>query len=69
MYRAERACRMQLALQQAGAALVPIPEEVQRTTLERNRFNNSEQGYRPIGKHEWPALLRRLDRESPGYRE
>jgi ribulose-5-phosphate 4-epimerase/fuculose-1-phosphate aldolase len=69
MYRAERACRMQLALQQAGAELVPIPEEVQRTTLERNRFNNSDKGYRPIGRHEWPALLRRLDRESPGYRE
>jgi hypothetical protein len=69
MYRAERACRMQLALQQAGAELVPIPDEVQRTTLERNRFNNSDKGYRPIGRHEWPALLRRLDRESPGYSE
>ena len=69
MYRAERACRMQLAFQQSGAELMPIPEEVQRVTIERNRFNNSKDGYRPIGKHEWPALLRRLDRESPGYGE
>ena len=69
MYRAERACRMQLAFQQSGAELMPIPEEVQRVTIERNRFNNSDKGYRPIGKHEWPALLRRLDRESPGYGE
>ena len=69
MYRAERACRMQVAFQQTGAALSPIPEEVQRVTIERNRFNNSEQGYRPIGKREWPALLRKLDKESPGYRD
>ena len=69
MYRAERACRMQVAFQQTGAELSPIPEEVQRVTIERNRFNNSEQGYRPIGKREWPALLRKLDTESPGYRD
>jgi ribulose-5-phosphate 4-epimerase/fuculose-1-phosphate aldolase len=67
MYRAERACRMQVAFQQTGAELSPIPEEVQRVTIERNRFNNSEKGYRPIGRIEWPALRRRLDRELPGY--
>jgi ribulose-5-phosphate 4-epimerase/fuculose-1-phosphate aldolase len=69
MYRAERACYMQLAFQQSGAALNPIPEEVQRTTIERNRFNNSERGYRPIGKVEWPALRRKLDRIDPSYKE
>src|SRR3546814_7730181 len=40
MYWAERACYMQLSFQQAGAELNPIPEEVQRTNVERNRFNN-----------------------------
>jgi ribulose-5-phosphate 4-epimerase/fuculose-1-phosphate aldolase len=69
MYRAERACYMQLAFQQAGAELSPIPDEVQRTTIERNRFNNSEEGYRPIGKVEWPALRRKLDRLDPSYKE
>ena len=69
MYRAERACRMQVAFQQTGAGLSPIPEEVQRVTIERNRFNNSEKGYRPIGKREWPALLRKLDSIDPSYRE
>lgn len=69
MYRAERACRMQVAFQQTGAELSPIPDEVQRVTIERNRFNNSDKGYRPIGKREWPALLRKLDRERPGYRD
>ncbi len=68
MYRAERACRMQLAVQQSGAKLMPIPEHVQQTTIERNRFQNSAQGYRPIGKVEWPALLRKLDRVDKSYR-
>jgi ribulose-5-phosphate 4-epimerase/fuculose-1-phosphate aldolase len=68
MYRAERACYMQLSFQQSGAALNAIPEEIQRTTIERNRFNNSEKGYRPIGKVEWPALRRRLDRLDPSYK-
>jgi len=68
MYRAERACRMQLAAQQSGVELMPIPEHVQQTTIERNRFENSAQGYRPIGKVEWPALLRKLDRIDKSYR-
>ncbi len=67
MYRAERACRMQLAAQQAGAPLGEIPEEVQAVTIARNRFNNSEEGYRTIGRIEWPALRRRLDRIDPSY--
>ncbi len=67
MYRAERACRMQLACQQAGAELMPIPEQVQNTTIERNRLENSKKGYRPIGKREWPALKRKLDRIDTSY--
>jgi ribulose-5-phosphate 4-epimerase/fuculose-1-phosphate aldolase len=69
MYRAERACYMQLSFQQAGAELSAIPEDVQRTTIERNRFNNSEKGYRPIGRVEWPALRRKLDRIDPSYKD
>ncbi|GAB4230173.1 MAG: class II aldolase/adducin family protein [Methyloligellaceae bacterium] len=67
MYRAERACRMQLAFQQSGAEPAEIPQEVQRVTIERNRIANSPEGHRPIGRKEWPALLRRLDRVNPGY--
>ncbi len=67
MYRAERACRMQLAFQQAGAELMPIPDDMQEITMQRNRKANSAAGYRPIGVHEWPALRRRLDRLNPGY--
>ncbi len=68
MYRAERACRMQLAFQQSGAEAVEIPEEVQRVTIERNRIANSPQGHRPVGTKEWPALLRKLDREDQSYK-
>jgi len=67
MYRAERACRMQVAFEQTGDEPIDIPEDVQRVTIERNRKANSPEGHRPIGKLEWPALLRRLDRLDPGY--
>ncbi len=67
MYRAERACRFQLAFQQAGVEAVEISEEMQKVTMDRNRQANSKDGYRPIGQKEWPALLRKLDRENPGY--
>lgn len=68
LYRAERACRMQLAFQQSGAEAMPIPEAVQVTNIERNRFNNSDRGYRTIGRLEWPALLRKLDRIDESYK-
>ncbi len=67
MYRAERACRFQLAYQQSGAEPQQISDEVQQVSIERNRKANSAEGYRPIGVNEWPALLRKLDRENPGY--
>ena len=68
MYRAERACKMQLAHQQAGVPVTEIPEEVQRVTIERNQLNNSDQGFRTIGKVEWPGLLRQMDRIDPSYK-
>ena len=27
----------------------------------------ADAGYRPIGEREWPALVRKLDRDNPGY--
>ena len=69
MYRAERACRMQLAFQSSGVEATEIPEEVQAVTIARNRLANSLEGHRPIGVLEWPALLRKLDRVDTSYRE
>ncbi len=68
MYRAERACRMQVAFQQTGAEAMEISEELQQATYKRNRFNNSKDGYRTIGENEWPALRRKLDRIDPSYK-
>ena len=67
MYRAERACRMQLAFQQCGAELSPISEEVQQISMERARVFASSNGHRPTGKLEWPAWKRRLDRHGLSY--
>ena len=68
MYRAERACRMQLAFQSSGAKATEIPEDVQATTIARNRLANSPEGHRPIGVLEWPALLRKLNRVDTSYK-
>ena len=67
MFRVERACRFQLSFQQAGAPAQAIPQAVQDLSIERSRKAISASGHRPIGKLEWPALLRKLDRENPGY--
>ncbi len=69
MYRAERACRAQLAIQQAGVETVPMPDAVIATRSSATGSSTPSEGYRTIGVHEWPALLRKLDRQSPGYRE
>lgn len=68
MYRAERACRMQLAVQQAGTATLAIPNNIIEETLALNDRLNSEKGYRPIGVNEWPALRRKLERLDPSYK-
>ena len=67
MYRAERACRFQLGFQQSGAPLREIDRHIRATTIERNEHAISNAGYRPIGEREWPALIRKLDRDNPGY--
>ena len=68
MYRAERACRMQLAFQQSGAELFPISDEVQKLSMERSAMFSSDTGHRPTGKLEWPAWLRKLDRHDTSYK-
>ena len=69
LFRAERACRFQLSFQQAGAPAQEIPKEVQDISIERSKKAISASGHRPIGQFEWPALIRKLNRENPGYAE
>lgn len=60
----DKACRMQLAAQATGTALVlPTPDVCERT------FRQLTADPEPEGELEWPALLRWLDRRCPDYKQ
>jgi len=64
-HRLELACRSQLAAMATNSAFVQVPAPVLEAT-----WNNYQRGTRrPYGLMEWPALLRKLDRLDPSYRE
>jgi ribulose-5-phosphate 4-epimerase/fuculose-1-phosphate aldolase len=65
MHRLELACRSQLAAMATGAPLQSVPPAVLEET-----WNNYQPGTRrPYGLMEWDALLRKLDRLDPSYRD
>lgn len=66
MYRLERTCQLQVMTLSCNTPLrMPNQESVRYTNeLMRNGF-----GRRPLGLTEWPALLRKLDRIDPSYRD
>lgn len=65
MHRLELACRSQVAAMSCNTPLQQVPVNVLEET-----WNNYQPGTRrPYGLMEWPALLRKLDRIDPGYRE
>ncbi|RYY87324.1 MAG: class II aldolase/adducin family protein [Comamonadaceae bacterium] len=64
MHRLELACRSQLAAMACNSPFRPVPPDVLEAT-----WNNYQPGTRrPYGLMEWPALLRKLDRMDPSYR-
>jgi ribulose-5-phosphate 4-epimerase/fuculose-1-phosphate aldolase len=65
MHRLELSCKAQLAAMACNTELNPVPPEV----LEETYMNYQPQTRRPYGLMEWPALLRKLDRIDPSYRE
>jgi ribulose-5-phosphate 4-epimerase/fuculose-1-phosphate aldolase len=65
MYRLERACQVQVAALSCNVELQFPPE---RVVMEAHRLY-LPQTRRPFGVLEWPALLRKLDRIDPSYRE
>lgn len=69
MYRIERACRMQIAAQSGGQALRPLPREVIDKSIAVGRQIFSRGGFSPEGEKEFAALLRKLEREQPDYRQ
>ncbi len=66
MYFLERACTMQVrALSMAGRPLYPTEPAVVDKNMVLGRMTVG-----PAANHLiWPALLRKLDREAPGYRD
>ncbi|HZY17301.1 MAG TPA: class II aldolase/adducin family protein [Ramlibacter sp.] len=64
-HRLELACRSQLAAMACNSPLRSVPAPVLEET-----WNNYQPGTRrPYGLMEWPALLRKLDRTDPGFRD
>lgn len=69
IWRLERACRFQLAAQSANTPLrLPSDEVIERTIRQSEAIFGDKSAFLPSGQREWAALLRRLDRELPGYR-
>jgi len=65
MHRIELSCHAQLAAMACNTPLRPVPAPVLEET-----WNNYQPGTRrPYGVMEWPALLRKLDRMDPGFRD
>lgn len=65
MHRLELSCKAQLAAMACGTELNPVSDKV----LQETYMNYQPQTRRPYGVLEWPALLRKLDRIDPGYRD
>lgn len=61
MYYLDKACRTQLAVMQTGQPVhMPSPAVITKAA-EQSR-------YYPSGQHEWPALMRRMERKDPSFK-
>jgi ribulose-5-phosphate 4-epimerase/fuculose-1-phosphate aldolase len=65
MFFLERACQMQIAALSAGYERVNWPPQAAIDTVEQQ----GKRGMDKAGSLEWPALLRKLDRIDPSYRD
>jgi hypothetical protein len=61
----EAACRIQLLAQSTGRELLPIPADVLESAESRQQVVLLGMG----SQLAWPALLRKLDRIDPGFRD
>ena len=65
MHRLELSCRAQIGAMSCNTPLQSVPQHVLEET-----WNNYQPGTRrPYGLMEWPALLRKLDRMDPSFRD
>jgi ribulose-5-phosphate 4-epimerase/fuculose-1-phosphate aldolase len=65
MYTFEAACAIQIKAQAGGGDLIPIAQEIQDNIRAQSQIVSGGMG----GQLAWPALLRRLDRIDPSYRD
>jgi hypothetical protein len=66
MYFFEASCMIQVRAQSGGSELIPIPQPVLDGFL--MAANKASRGAGP-GALAWPALLRKLDRLDPSFRD
>jgi ribulose-5-phosphate 4-epimerase/fuculose-1-phosphate aldolase len=64
LFHFERACRAQLAAMATGMPLITPTDNVAQKASD---FVHSESS--PIGKKDWPPLIRMMDRKDPSYRD
>lgn len=65
IFRLERACKYQILAQSGGAALTPLSDEI----IDSRADVSTTSVLRKRGEFIWPALLRKLDRLDPSFRE
>ena len=67
MYRLERACKFQIHAMTGGAELNPLPKEIVDHAIDQGRQIYSKGGQAEGGNLVWAAMVRKLDRDMPGY--
>jgi len=65
LHRLELSCKTQIAAMSCNAPMIQVPPEV----VEKTYQNYQPNVRRPFGVLDWPALLRKLDRIDPSYRD
>lgn len=68
MFTLQRACEVQVMAQSGGAELIHIPGQIlagARDMIAGVMRSKTGMGGQPA----WPALLRKLDQQNPGYRQ
>jgi ribulose-5-phosphate 4-epimerase/fuculose-1-phosphate aldolase len=65
MHRLELSCKTQIAAMSCNTKLIEVPADVVHETY----MNFQPHVRRPFGVMDWPALLRKLDRIDPGFRD
>ena len=65
LHRLELSCRTQLAAMATGAKLIDVPAEIVQKTFVAYQPKTR----RPFGVMDWHALLRKLDKIDPSYRD